>query len=328
MSKQKNLIKTLSPFIACALFFVAASAQKPIKPPTAAARAETSGQEDEERQIYFDYAESRPKKSGTGNTKKARRYARKTPKLAAGVMSAAQQKGTELAQVGVTLWRLRPSTAKDEKETRILEQEEEAEERVELTPVRIEADAPLKVKDKVRLSIESPRAGYLYVIDRELYADGTMSAPYLIFPTQRTRGGDNRVRAGVLIDIPAQNEPAFVLKPGRADQVAEVLTILVAPQPLDVPQLQRKALKLDEAKVAAWERDWKTEPERFEMVGGSGQTWTKEEKAAAAADGSRVLDQDDPAPQTIYRVAAKPGKPLLITIPLRYAGNSASSKLK
>ncbi|MBV9957614.1 MAG: hypothetical protein JO360_04300 [Acidobacteria bacterium] len=314
MLTRTNLVRAFLPFAACALLFVAAFAQKSIKP--------SAGQQDEERQIFFDYAESRPKKSAAGKSKPAakRRYARKTPK-------PAQTKETELAQVGITLWKLRPATAKDEKETRILEQEEESDARVELTPVRMEADAPLKVNDKVRLSIESPRAGYLYVIDRELYADGTMSAPYLIFPTQRTRGGDNRVRAGVLIDIPAQNEPAFVLKPSRVDQVAEVLTILVSPQPLDVPPLGRKALKLDEAKVAAWEREWRTEPERFELIGGSGQVWTKEEKAAAA-DGSRLLDQDDPAPQTIYRVAAKPGNPLMITVTLRYAGANASSKLK
>jgi hypothetical protein len=312
----------------------AAFGQKPIKPPTAAPREkadeQADGQEEESRQIYFDYAESRPKKSATGNPKtvarSARRYARKTPKaVGVGVKISTEKAKTELSQIGVTIWRLRPSTAKDEKETRILDQEE-TEERVELTPVRIEADMPLKVKDKVRLSIESPRAGYLYVIDRELYADGTMSAPYLIFPTLRTRGGDNKVSAGVLVDIPAQNEAPFTMKPSRPDQVAEVLTILVALEPLDVPPLERKYMKLDEATVAQWEREWKSEAERFEMVGGAGQAWTKEEKAAAAADGSRVLDQDDPAPQTIYRVAAKPGIPLMITVPLRYAGSPASSK--
>jgi hypothetical protein len=43
----------------------------------------------------------------------------------------------------------------------------------EWTPQRIEADTPLKVGERVRLSIESPRTGYLYVIDREQYADGS-----------------------------------------------------------------------------------------------------------------------------------------------------------
>jgi len=84
-------------------------------------------------------------------------------------------------------------------------------------------------------------------------------------------------------------------------------------------------MRLDEAKVAQWERDWKTEAERFEMVGGAGQAWTKEEKAAGAG-GTRVLDQDDPAPQTIYRVATKPGSPLMITVSLRYASDTASTK--
>jgi hypothetical protein len=325
----------------CALALVlintnAASGQEKIKPPTnAPAPLKADEPEDESRQIYFEYAGSRPKKAAPASgksapAKSARRYLRKTPKVVAAGLSVKdakapqQPQSIELAQIGVTVWKLRPSTAKDEKETRILDQEE-TDERVELTPVRIEADAPLKVKDKVRLSVESPRTGYLYVVDRELYADGTMSAPYLIFPTLRTRGGDNKVSAGVLVDIPAQNEPPFTMKPSRPDQVGEVLTILVSPQQLDVPPLQRKYMRLDEAQVRQWERDWKTEAERFEMVGGAGQAWTKEEKAAGAG-GTRILAQDDPAPQTIYRVATKPGSPLMITVPLRYASAEASSE--
>jgi hypothetical protein len=314
----------------------AASAQKPIKPPTVAAPApappppvQEAEQEDESRQIYFEYAESRPKKTAAGNAKaamkSARRYARKTPKTSSGISAKPAQKAG-LAQVGVTIWKLRPSSASDERETRILDQEE-AGENTELTPVRIEAESLLKVKDKVRLSIESPRAGYLYVIDRELYADGTMSEPYLIFPTLRTRGGDNKVRAGMLVDIPAQDDRPnyFTMKPSRADQVGEVLTILVTNAPLDVPPLQRKYMRLPETQVAQWERDWKAEVERFEMEGGTGQSWTKEEKAAAAS-GTRLLDQEAPGPQTIYRVAAKPGSPVLITVPLRYADSTSASK--
>ena len=63
-------------------------------------------------------------------------------------------------------------------------------------------NTPLAIGDRVRLTIESSNNGYLYVIDRELDADGTKSDPYLIFPTARTREGDNAVRGGRLVDIP------------------------------------------------------------------------------------------------------------------------------
>jgi len=324
--KGINLIWTLCALALCCMTSGAALGQKPIKPPQktdapappapAPVQADESA-EDESRQIYFDYAQARPKKAaglsgGKPSGKSARRYVRKTVKPVA-------QTAKTFSQVGVTIWRLRPSTASDEKATRILEQEEDQRESA-LTPVRIEADTLLNAKDKVRLSIESPRAGYLYVIDREVYADGTRSAPYLIFPTLRTRGGQNKVSAGMLIDIPALDDRPnyFTVKHSRPDQVGEELTMIVSDQPLDIPPLQRKYMKLDEEAVSKWERDWKTEAERFEMEGGAGLVWTKEEKAAANIESSRLLDQDDPAPQTIYRVASKPGNPLMVTVPLRY----------
>ena len=76
---------------------------------------------------------------------------------------------------------------------------------------------------------EAVRAGYLYVIDREQYADGTLGEPYLIFPT-RTSAGDNKV-AGRLLEIPAQDDspPFFTMKKSRPDHVAEVLSVLVTP---------------------------------------------------------------------------------------------------
>ncbi|MBV9209881.1 MAG: DUF4384 domain-containing protein [Acidobacteria bacterium] len=329
MHKHKYLAKLSYSFIAAALVvFMLCGAmfgQKSIKPPTAAATAAAQAvePEDEGRQIYFEYAGSRPKKPATAKPKSAPCYVRKTAKakIGAGLKTAAE-KSNVLAQVGVTLWQLRPSTATDDKETRIIIQEEVADESKAspLTPVRIEADKAFVSGDKVRLSIESPRSGYLYVIDRELYADGTQSAPFLIFPTLRTRGGNNSVQAGMLIDIPAQEDRPnfFTMKPSRSAQVAEVLTIIVSPQPLDVPALQRSYLRLPEEQVAKWERDWKTDAERFEMEGGAGQVWTRKEKQAGAGNDGALLDQDDPAPQTIYRVNTRPDSPLMITVPLRY----------
>src|SRR6266446_6051279 len=77
----------------------------------------------------------------------------------------------QFEEVGVTVWRLRPSRSSDEG-ARVLVQE--GLKQAEWTPERIEADTPLKIGDRVRLSIESPRPGFLYIIDREQYADGSL----------------------------------------------------------------------------------------------------------------------------------------------------------
>jgi hypothetical protein len=222
-------------------------------------------------------------------------------------------------EIGVTIWRLRPSTG-SETGARVLVMENA--QTTQWTPERMEADTPLRVGDRVRISVESPRAGYLYVIDREQYADGSFGDPFLIFPTLRTRGGDNQVRPGKLIDIPAQEDrPSYltlVPSPGRTDQVAEVLTIIITPQPLEGFRITNQPLKIVSSEIARWERSWSSEVERFEMEGGAGTPWSRVEKEASSLSSTRLLTQEEPAPQTIYRVASRSGNAFLVTVPLRY----------
>jgi hypothetical protein len=221
-------------------------------------------------------------------------------------------------EIGVTVWRLRPSQSGDPG-ARVLVLD--GLKQSEWTPERIEADTPLNVGDRVRLTVESPRPGFLYIIDREQYADGSFGEPMMIFPTLRTRGGDNRVAPGKLIDIPAQEDQYsyFTAQPAgtRRDQVAEVLTIILLTQPLPV-RIAELPLKMTDAQVGGWEKSWGGTAERLELVGGVGRAWTNEEKMAGAAKG-RQLTQGGPPPQTVYRVARRSGGPLLVTVPLHYA---------
>lgn len=219
--------------------------------------------------------------------------------------------------VGVTLWRLRPSKSTDTGE-RILVQE--GSESFDWIPERVEADTKLTAGTRVRLSVEAARPGYLYVIDREQYADGSLGEPYLIFPTTRTNGGNNEVKAGRIIEIPTQDDrpPFFTLKPSRSDQVSEAISVLVSPTPLDGLQIGATAQKLSVEQVATWEKSWGGTVGRLEMQNGVGKSWTKEEKAAGA-DQTRSLSQDEPAPQTLfYKPEAKSGQPVLVNISLRY----------
>ncbi len=286
------------------------------------------GQDDGSRQIVLEeFTKARPSvpprpKAGPrrpppkATASRPPKYIRKTPPLFAA--SQKSQASPATMEIGVTLWRLRPGAGDGGARVLVMENAQSSQ----WSPQRVEIDTPLQVGERVRLSIESPRAGYLYVIDREQYADGSLGDAYLIFPTLRTRGGDNQVRPGRLIDIPAQEDnPSYftlVPSPNRNDQVAEVLTILVSPQPLEDLELSNNPIKLSKSDVAKWERVWTSGFERFEMVGGVGKGWTTVEKEASAMSSSRLLTQEEPAPQTIYRVASKNKNTFLVTVPLRY----------
>lgn len=219
--------------------------------------------------------------------------------------------------LGLTLWKLRAAERSDDG-ARLLVQEGGAG---ALTAERIETGAPLAIGDRVRLSIESPSAGLLYVIDRELYSDGTKGDPYLIFPTKRTRQGDNAVKPGRLIDIPDQQDrPNYLtVRPSRAGQSGELLTIIVAPRPLDGVPIGDNALELPRDLVEGWEKSWSVPVQQFVQDGGR-KTWTRQEQTAAA-DRTRLLTQDDPAPQTVYRVAPRTGAPVLVNVTLPYAAS-------
>jgi len=219
--------------------------------------------------------------------------------------------------VGVTVWRLRRSTAADTGERLIVHEGADA---VQWLPERISANTKLAEGDRLRISLEAARTGYLYVIDREQFADGSLGEPYLIFPTTRTLNGNNEVKIGKLIEIPSQDDapPYFTLRRSKPDQVAEVMSVLVTPAPLPGFQISDKAQKLSETQVAVWEKSWSAQVGTLELEGGTGKTWTKEEKSAGA-DPAKVLKRDGPPPQTIYyRPTAKSNEPMLVNVNLHY----------
>lgn len=199
--------------------------------------------------------------------------------------------------VGVTIWRLRPANRSDSGERLIVHDDSATKEWI---PERISANTKIGAGDKLRISVEAARNGYLYVIDRELYADGSLGEPYLIFPTTRTLNGDNQVSVGKLAEIPAQvdSPPFFTIRKSRADHVAEVLSVLVTPTPLEGVQISDKAQKLSDEQVASWEKSWSTSVGRLEMEN-IGQVWTREEKDAGAAN-TRALTASAPAPQMLF----------------------------
>jgi len=256
------------------------------------------------------------------------RYKRTTPALEKDAIPTAAEKD---AVVGITIWRLRDAEVADntkqnkEEGARILVVRKGK--KSAFAAERVEASTAFIAGQKLRLSIEVPRSGYLYVIDREQYDDGSLSEPYLAFPVDAK--DDNKVEAGRVVEIPSatEEEPYLLVQPLKSDnpkpQVAEVLTVLVTPTPLgSLPKPVRndqgeyEPLQLPRAEVEKWEKQWATQVEQLELEGGAGQTYTRSEQSAGN-DKNKRLTQDDPLPQTVFRVAAKPGKPLLVKLPLK-----------
>lgn len=240
---------------------------------------------------------------------------RPAAKTSIDVAAAVPPPGMAFAQMGVTFWRFRRSTAAD-KTKELVDDEEGA---IEWTLERIEEGTPLAPGQRVRLSIESlSRAGYLYVIDREQYADGSLGEPVLIFPTQKTRDA-NYVKPGRLIYIPSASGK-FRIKPseGTKAHVGELVTIIVASEPLiDPEQLGPRSIKLPRQQIESWEKQWGVATTRFEMADGAGASMTEKEQAAGT-NAATELTQDDPVPQTVYRLTIKPENAILFSVPMKF----------
>lgn len=224
--------------------------------------------------------------------------------------------GAFVAQLGITIWRLRAAVPSDVGARMLVREKGRAS---ELVPERVEADTIFREGDQLRLSIESPRAGYLYVVDQDLFPDGTTGPAMLIYPWADMVGPDNQMRPGKLVDIPAQeDEPSyFTARRSSPNQVGELLTVIITSSPLTLP-ISHEPLRISADDLSKWAKMWGGHSERFEMEGGAGEAWTIQEQLASARKGTRQLTREDPAPQTIYRISAGDNKALLLSIRLRY----------
>lgn len=230
-------------------------------------------------------------------------------------------KGMVYATIGFTVWRTRPAMARDGADAarETIDSQEMASERI--------ADS-LADGDRLYLGIESltgaflpDKGGYLYVINREQYADGTFGRARLIFPTLLTYDGQNRVRPGEPIVLPDTNRP-FIIKRSSPAQVAETYTIILSPWKFPLPkELGTKAMELPDNLVADWEKQYGGWMYRARLRGGVGQARTKREQTVGSRttiDTAEPLTQNEPVPQSCYRGAVKSGNPAMVTVALRF----------
>ena len=187
----------------------------------------------------------------------------------------------------------------------------------EISLERIHADTKLFPRDRLRITVESAQKGFLYVISREKYADGSVGSPLLIFPSKKILDGNNLVHPGRLIELPeADNKiPFFKLKPSRPDQVAEELILLVTPGPLPGLMSTGKPLRLQKTQVEVWMRQWGAPIQSIELDGS--KAWSKAEQLAGK--GGMTLTPADAVPQTLYRVAGYANNPTMVPLELKLA---------
>lgn len=200
-------------------------------------------------------------------------------------------------QVGVTIWKLQPGQSRQ----------------LERISKRVEAGTEFHEGDSLRISIESQRPGYLYIVDRDWFKSGSGGETNLIFPA---RGEDNRLLPGKLIDIPTESEASFRATP-KANQTGELLTIIVTLAPLRLP-LSNDPLPITNTQLSDWEKRWGAVTDRYEMNDGAGLTRTIQEEQAAGHGGSRQLTRNDPSPQTIYNLVPRNRDGVLFNVMLSY----------
>jgi hypothetical protein len=262
---------------------------------------------------------SRPKSKRTG-TPPRRPYRRTSaPK---GPVAAPQASEAAGAEIGLTVWELRPSVAGDPRD--IVHDAGGATGL--LTPERLSGELVLSVGQHFRFAIESSREGFLYVVDRPVYEGGVARPPTLIFPTARIRGGANGMTGGQVVELPTPfDSPSYytVESRGEGRLVAEELIVLVTPTPLDLV-IGPSALVLSPETIAEWERRWGTAVERFDYADGDGMLYTAEEKSARHDPRYRLTD-DGPAPQVLFRIPAKRDDPVFLRFTIA-VGNTAAAR--
>jgi hypothetical protein len=237
-------------------------------------------------------------------------------------------KAEKVSEVGVTMWKLRPSRSSDNgyKLPVLVNNLKQM-----WTAERTDTGSIFQSGDRVRLAIESSASGYLYVIDSELLSDGGVGEPFLIFPESDDQ--DNSVKPGLLVDIPDRNDelPYFLINPKNPNYKGELLTVIISPKPLTNLKTDKdgKIKNLEElidlennTDAEIYSRSdsqdkifSKTEAES--ACGAKTRQLTREKSAEKpCGEKTRQLTREEPLPQTIYRVKTAAGLPAVAFIQL------------
>lgn len=208
--------------------------------------------------------------------------------------------------IGVTLWRLVPATRSLTHPVRV----------GDLIPESINLDTPLVNGDKVRLTIEAPREGYLYIIDSEQYANGEKNIA-LIFPTTRINGGNNRVVPGRTVGLPSLTDnPPYLELEIKDHQISENLRLIIADEPIAELPIGKDAMMLSPDQLAQYGK-WEVETHQIPLTKSGQLQSSAENEAEQKGDQKRGLLSNDPLPQSALLANKTSGKVVIMNLPLK-----------
>jgi hypothetical protein len=228
----------------------------------------------------------------------------------------------EYVRLGVTIWRFSPTQCAipdcpmPVEGTRGL---------IDTAGTRVDDNVAFSTGERVRIGLESlSHEGFIYVIDREQFADGTFGDPYLIFPTKRIHNGNNYARPGLQIQLP-RAEGCFCVKSRNPQRVlvSDNLIVIVSPQPLLAPEdIPVKEIALPIKLATYISRVEKERAYRGTLQGGAGLSQTVAEVSAGTRglfDTEPVLTQNDLPPQNFYQSLVSRGSVAVFSVSLHYA---------
>lgn len=247
------------------------------------------------------------------------------------VVKRPQPKGKMISNdIGITIWKMRRALAVD---AGVLLPVKVGSSVEMWSSVRVDPLSPFKAGDLIRLAVESPATGYLYVINSEISSDGSYGDPSLIFPAPANQY--NSVTAGMLVDIPDQKEPFpyFKLEPKKGNYAGELVAVVITPVKLNF-QVDEKGKILNIGSVidlnlgidvqvfgsTSTTEQLYTQAEADSSCGSKSRELVRvKQEQSPCGTTSRSLTRDEPLPQAIYRVNTYRGRPAVALIELRTA---------
>lgn len=228
----------------------------------------------------------------------------------------------EYVSMGVTIWRLSPNECPIQNCP--LPKAAANSKGLVDTATRVEENVPLNNGERVRLGIESlSHSGYIYIIDREQFADGSLGEGYLIFPTGKIDQGKNWARPGLQIHLPRAGG-CFCVKSRDPQKVlvADILTVIISPTPILSPgEIGADAIPMPAKMSAYLSRADKERVFRGMLRGGAGLTQSIAEQKAGTKglfDTEPVLTRSDLPPQSLYQSAVPIGTAGVFNFSLQY----------
>jgi len=207
------------------------------------------------------------------------------------------------ALLGITVWRL-PAPKPGSKQIPGLKPAPKATTKLE----RVSPSSPLNAGDRFRITIETSRGGYLYVLKKWGFLDSD-DYVQIVYPPAAS-AGQNPLPPGAVIAIPpAQSEPAYLQAGGGFhDSYYVLLTSRPLPDVASGPQRDHLNSGLLNDWIAVWDYPVSKLDDRHVSPAITAN------EAQILSGKLKALQADDPLPEDLYHSEAPVGEPVMVSI--------------